>query len=202
MAADPAATEPDVTAAPGRAGGPIVHLPRGRRAEPPRAAVFLDRDGVLVEDVHYLRRPEDLRLLDGAAEALRLLRARFALVVVTNQSGIARGLFDEAALLAIHARLVGALAAEGAWLDAIYACPHLPEGEVAAFARACACRKPRPGLLLDAAEAHGLSLSNSWMIGDSARDVEAGRRAGARALLLGPGGPRTLLEAADEVSRG
>lgn len=163
----------------GPAARAIVHLPgdsRFRSGAHPRAAVFLDRDGVLVEDVRYLSRPEDLVLLPGVGPFLRALAPDHALVVVTNQSGIARGYFDEGALEAVHARLLEALAADGAAVDALYACPHLDEG--------CDCRKPAPGMILRAAEEHGLALDRSVMIGDAPRDVEAGRRAGVRSLLL------------------
>lgn len=159
----------------------IAHLPdasRVRDGSHPRVAVFLDRDGVLVEDVHHLRCPEDLRLRPGVTDALRALAPRFALVVVTNQSGIARGYFDEDDLLAIHERLTDALAEGGAIIDALYACPHLEEE--------CDCRKPAPGMLLRAAREHGLALDRSFLIGDAPRDAEAGRRAGVRSLLLEP----------------
>ena len=112
---------------------------------------------------------------------------RFSLVVVTNQSGIARGYFDEATLLEIHERLLAELAAEGAQLDALYACPHLDAG--------CDCRKPEPGMITRAASEHGLALDDSVLIGDAPRDVEAGQRAGVRSLLLDddyPGLPEAL----------
>lgn len=163
----------------GPGGRALLHLPaasRLRAGEHPRGAVFLDRDGVLIEDAHYLRRPEDLRLLPGVADALRALAPSHALVVITNQSGVARGYLDEATLHAIHVRLLEALAAEGAFVDAIYACPHLDDG--------CDCRKPAPGMILRAAREHGLALDRSCMIGDAPRDVEAGRRAGVRSLLF------------------
>lgn len=169
--------------------GALVHVPEGSRlgAAHPKAAAFLDRDGVIVEDVHYLSRPEDLRLRPGVTDALVAMAPRFSLVVVTNQSGIARGYFDEATLDAIHARLVRVLAEEGAAVDAIYACPHLDAG--------CDCRKPAPGMILRAADEHALVLDDSVLIGDAPRDVEAGRRAGVRSLLLDddyPGLPEAL----------
>lgn len=164
----------------GPGGRAVVHLPEGsrlREGEHPEAAVFLDRDGVLVEDVHFLRRPEQVRLLPGVADALRALAPTRTLVVVTNQSGVARGYFTEDDLRAIHVRLLEVLAAEGAFVDALYACPHLEAG--------CDCRKPAPGMILRAAREHGLALDRSVLIGDAPRDVEAGRRAGVRSLLLG-----------------
>ena len=165
------------------------HLPESgriiRRRPLPRTTVFLDRDGVLVEDVHFLDHPDRLRLLPGVAEALRRLQARFALVVVTNQSGLARGRFTLETLRAIHERLEERLAAADAFLDAVYFCPHLPEAPVAAYRARCACRKPRPGLLERAAREWDLDLSRSFMVGDAARDVEAGTAAGARGVRIG-----------------
>ncbi len=152
---------------------------------PLRRAVFLDRDGTLLDEVGYLARPEDLRLLPRAALGVaRLNRAGIPVVVVTNQSGIARGLFGEAELAAVHARLHEVLAREGARLEAILHCPHHPEEGLPPLRRACECRKPAPGLLLQAARLHGLDLASSWTIGDSQRDLEAGRRAGVPGRVL------------------
>nr|WP_246350995.1 HAD family hydrolase [Deinobacterium chartae] len=156
---------------------------------PGRPAVFLDKDGTLIEDVPYNVDPRRIRLMRGALEGLSALqRAGYALVVVTNQSGVARGLFAEEALGAVEARLRELLACAGVSLEGFYACPHHPEGRLSAYALECACRKPRPGLLLRAAEELGLDLAASWMVGDILHDVEAGRRAGCRALLLDTGG--------------
>jgi D-glycero-D-manno-heptose 1,7-bisphosphate phosphatase len=150
-------------------------------------AVFLDRDGTLIQDAGYIADPDQVRLVDGAAEAVRRLsRAGHLVVLVSNQSGIARGLFDEPALERVHARMEELLAAEGATLDGAYYCPYLdgPEATVAAYRRASDLRKPQPGMLLTAARELGIDLSNSWMIGDSAVDVEAGSRAGCRTILV------------------
>jgi D-glycero-D-manno-heptose 1,7-bisphosphate phosphatase len=154
--------------------------------QPPRKAAFLDRDGTINEDVHFLRRPDELRLLPGAATAIRRLRAAgYLTIVVTNQSGIARGFLSEADLLAIHERLRALLACEGAVIDAFYHCPHLPDGVVRAYARACDCRKPKPGLFQRASARHGVSVSTSVAIGDKERDVEAALAAGCgRAFLV------------------
>lgn len=150
-----------------------------------KRAVFLDRDGTLVDELGFLRRPEDLRLLPGAAEGLRLLNeAGWLAVLVTNQSGIARGYFDEADLRAVHERLTRELARGGAHLDAMFHCPHHPEVGAPPLRGPCACRKPAPGLLLEARERMGLDLGRSWMIGDSLRDLEAGRRAGLEGEIL------------------
>ena len=145
-------------------------------------AVFLDRDGTLMEDVGYPRDPADVRLLDGAAEALVSLReAGFRLVVVSNQAGIGRGLITPEEARRVHERLVAELERRGARLDDARYCPHAPDA-------GCDCRKPAPGMLLAAAEDLGLDLGASFMVGDKAIDVEAGRRAGCRTILFAPDG--------------
>lgn len=154
-----------------------------------RPAVFLDKDGTLVEDVPYSADPGDLLLTPRAGQGLRLLAgAGYALVVVTNQSGVARGLFPESALPPLAAALRGLVAREGASLADVCWCPHHPDGVVAGYALACSCRKPAPGLLRRAAAIHELDLGASWLIGDILDDVEAGRRAGCRTILLDRGG--------------
>lgn len=148
-------------------------------------AIFLDRDGTLVHPRHYPSRSEDLRLYDGIVPELRALRRMgFRLVVITNQSGLARGLFTVADLDRMHAYLRERLAAQGVWLDAIYYCPHHPDGVVPGLAIRCGCRKPAPGMLLRAADELGLSLADSWLVGDILDDVEAGHRAGCRSVLV------------------
>ena len=151
-----------------------------------RPAVFLDKDGTLIDDVPYNVDPARVRLAAGAGEGTRALQAAgHALVVVTNQSGVARGLFAPAELAGVRARIEELL---GLRLDGFYGCPHHPEGRVAAYTGACDCRKPRPGLLLRAARELGLDLARSWMVGDILDDVEAGSRAGCRTALLQSGG--------------
>ena len=152
-----------------------------------RAAVFLDRDGVIVEDVHFLKSPSQLRILPGATQALRILQDQFYIIVVTNQSGVARGLLTEDDLLAIHLELVRCLAAEGAILDVLYYCPHLPEATVQAYQAACNCRKPKPGMLLRAKRDWGIDMVHSFMVGDTPRDIEAGCAAGVKGVMLGDG---------------
>lgn len=148
-------------------------------------AVFLDRDGTLVEPRNYPSRPEDLVLYPGLATQLRRLReAGFLLVLVTNQSGLARGYFQPGDLDRMHNRLNAALHKEDAALDAIYVCPHHPDGTVPELAVDCACRKPRPGLLVQAAADFNLDLSRSWLVGDILDDIEAGNRAGCRTILV------------------
>jgi histidinol-phosphate phosphatase family protein len=146
-------------------------------------AVFLDRDGTLIKEVDYLNDPDQVELIPGAGEALKALGAAgFSLVLVTNQSGVARGLFNLETLDRIHERLTELLHEAGTSLDGIYTCNHHPD-----FGAPCSCRKPEPGLLLQAAQDLQLDLKRSWMIGDAARDLEAGRRAGTESLLVRTG---------------
>jgi len=157
------------------------------------SAVFLDRDGVIIRDSGYLRTPRGLRLMPGAAAAIaRLNRAGIPVVVVTNQSAMARGWLSPEKLEEIHAELRRRLAAAGAYLDAIYYCPHHPTAGVREHRRECDCRKPSPGMLLQAAREKAIRLSDAVMIGDKISDLEAGRRAGcATALVLSGEGRRT-----------
>jgi D-glycero-D-manno-heptose 1,7-bisphosphate phosphatase len=144
-----------------------------------RPAVFLDKDGTLVEDVPYNVDPARMRLGAGAAEGVASLhRGGFLLVVVSNQPGVARGLFPESALAAVWARLAKLLAPVP--LAGCYHCPHGPTD-------GCECRKPEPGLLRRAAAELGIDLGRSWMVGDILNDVEAGRRAGCRTVLIDNG---------------
>jgi len=150
--------------------------------------VFLDRDGTLVEEVPYLHDPGQVVLLPGVATALGALAAAgFALVVVTNQAGVAHGHYDEAAVAAVHRRLAELLGAEGVRLDGVWYCPHHPDGTVAPYARACHCRKPAPGLLEAAAAALGIDLARSWLIGNHSGDVEAALAASVAPLFVATG---------------
>jgi D-glycero-D-manno-heptose 1,7-bisphosphate phosphatase len=152
-----------------------------------RPAVFLDRDGTLIEHVHYLSDPARVRLLPGAADALkRLRRAGFARVLVTNQSAIARGMITVERLAEIHAELERQLAASDATLDGIYYCPAAPAGDDRTVVE-CPDRKPGPGMLLRAASEMGLDLRASWMVGDLISDVLAGRNAGCRSIMVRSG---------------
>jgi D,D-heptose 1,7-bisphosphate phosphatase len=151
-------------------------------------AVFLDKDGTLVDDIPYNVAPQRVSLCNGAGPALRLLaRLGYRLFVVTNQDGIAFGRFGEDAMDAVASRLQHLLQHEHLTLAGFYYCPHHPEGSVAPYATACHCRKPKPGLLLKAAHDHGIDLRASWMVGDILHDVEAGNRAGCRTILLDNG---------------
>ena len=160
-----------------------------------QAAVFLDRDGTINEEVGYLDRLEKLRLIPGSAGAIRRLNAAgFKTVVVTNQAGIARGFFDEPFLTTLHARLDELLRAEGAFLDGFYICPHHATEGQGAYLRACDCRKPAPGLLLRAVKELRLDPRRSFMVGDTLKDVEAGVRAGVRTILVRTGHGEAELE--------
>lgn len=151
-------------------------------------AVFLDKDGTLVHDVPYNADPTKVRLRHDAGSALASLQRRgYRLVLVSNQPGLARGMFLETALDRIWAAMADALSPYGVVLDGIYYCPHHPDGTVPELTRPCDCRKPAPGLLLRAAEELDLDLSRSWLIGDILDDIEAGRRAGCRTILLDVG---------------
>ena len=151
-------------------------------------AIFLDKDGTLIEDVPYNVDPALIRLYPGVPEALRRFRsAGYRLIVISNQAGVARGYFEESALAGVRETLYGLLAAEGVPLDGFYYCPHHPDGVVAAYAVACECRKPGPGMILRAAREHCVDLAGSWMIGDILNDVEAGSRAGCRTVLVDNG---------------
>jgi D-glycero-D-manno-heptose 1,7-bisphosphate phosphatase len=154
--------------------------------------VFLDRDGTLIRDVGYLRRIDELEILPKVPEALRLLREQgFKLVVVTNQSAIARGWLSEAELAEIHATLGAELARSGARLDAIYYCPHHPAEGEGAYKRQCTCRKPDSGMIERAAAELGVDPSASYVVGDQQTDVELAQRIGATPVLIRRAGAST-----------
>lgn len=169
-----------------------------------RPAVFLDRDGTLIEDVGFLGDPNGVALLPTVTDALRLLAAHnYATIVISNQSGIARGLLDEAQVRSVNAEIVRRLDGDALAIDGWYWCPHYCDG--------CECRKPEPGLLHRAVREHGLTLTGAAMIGDRGSDVELGRRVGIPGIAV-PGpqpyvGPepdlraQTLLEAAEWIVR-
>jgi D,D-heptose 1,7-bisphosphate phosphatase len=156
-----------------------------RIATPHSAAIFLDRDGTLIVDVPYNGDPNLVRVLPGVSAALRLLRSLgFRLIVVTNQSGVARGIIDESDIQNVHDRLNSLLMADGASVDAYYFCPHHPDGLVPDLARVCPYRKPQPGMLVRAANDWDIDLHRSWMIGDLASDWTAGRLARCQTLRI------------------
>jgi len=153
-----------------------------------RRAVFLDRDGTLLEEANYLSELRGLVFFPYTVAAVRLLnQSGFAVVVVTNQGGIARGIVKEAFIAEAHAFIDEKLAQGGARIDAYYYCPHHPEGAIAAFSNDCECRKPKPGQLLQAAADLDLDLPRSFVVGDRWTDVDAGEAVGARGVLVRTG---------------
>jgi D-glycero-D-manno-heptose 1,7-bisphosphate phosphatase len=158
-------------------------------------AAFIDRDGVINEDLGYVHRPEDFRLLPGVTAGLRLLQAAgFRLVVVTNQAGIARGLYDASQYEALTRHMRSMLRRQGIVLDAVMHCPHHPSAGRGGLRTACECRKPAPGMLLRARDALGLDLAGSVLIGDTRTDLLAGRAAGLRRVVLVESGKPTCDE--------
>ncbi len=162
-----------------------------RPPQPMRRAIFLDRDGTLNEEVGYLRTLADLHFCAGAVEAVRRINeAGWLALVLTNQSGVARGLFTEAVVGEVHAEMQRQLQCAGARLDAFYVCPHLllehAEGSEALrhYRIECDCRKPKPGLIVQAANDFNIDIARSFVIGDRYRDVEMGHNAGAQSVLV------------------
>jgi D-glycero-D-manno-heptose 1,7-bisphosphate phosphatase len=160
----------------------------------PRPAIFIDRDGTINEDIGYVSSPDELIIYPWAAEAVRLINgAGFKAIVITNQSGVARRLYTEETLDAIHERMTSELAREHARIDAIYYCPHHPELGDERYRMSCECRKPGPGMLFAAAREHTIDLARSYVIGDKASDINLAARAGARGVLVLTGYGRETL---------
>ena len=153
-----------------------------------RPAVFLDRDGTVIEERGYLGHLDLIELFPGSAQAIRLLKdAGYAVVIVTNQAGVARGLFDEAFVQSAHARLDAMLREQGALVDGYYYCPHHPDGSVDRYALRCECRKPAPGMVRQAAADLDLDVARSFVVGDKWLDVGLATNAGARGVLVRTG---------------
>ncbi len=153
-----------------------------------RPAVFLDKDGTVLQDIPYNVDPARMAFAPGAREGVaRLAVLGLPLIIITNQPGIALGMFGAEALRPVRRRLARMFEEEGAALAGFHYCPHLPGGALPAYAVSCACRKPAPGLLLAAAERHRIDLGRSWFVGDILDDIEAGRRAGCRTVLIDNG---------------
>jgi D-glycero-D-manno-heptose 1,7-bisphosphate phosphatase len=166
-------------------------------------AVFLDRDGTIIRDLEYLSDPDRIELLPGADEALRKLHeAGFLLVVITNQSGVARGFFDEATCWAINEKFVEILANMNVPVEEVYYCPHLPGAVVPEYDVRCDCRKPGTGLFTKAIEEHDIDISRSWAVGDSLRDLQPAGELGASTILVltGKGGLEVSLPQAQSVA--
>ena len=167
-----------------------------------RPAAFLDRDGVLNVDHGYVHRPEQLEWIAGAPESVRLLNeAGYYVIVITNQSGVARGFFDETAVKSFHAHMQSALAGKGARIDAFYYCPHHPEGTVKGFSMTCSCRKPRTGMLEQAARDWPIDINRSFFIGDKSSDIEAARNAGIFGFLYEGGSLLSVVQEASKLRR-
>ena len=152
--------------------------------------VFLDRDGTMNVEVNYLHRPEDLVLIPGTAEAVRMLNeAGYRVVVVTNQAGVARGYYSEEDVVKLHAYMNQLLGEQGAHVDAFYYCPHHPEHGIGEYKKTCHCRKPETGMFEQAEQETpgGIDKEHSYMIGDKLLDTEAGRRFGVPGILVGTG---------------
>lgn len=157
----------------------VQRIRAGQSAPAARKAAFLDRDGVINLDRAYVHQWDEFEFVPGAVDAMRRLReAGYALIVVTNQSGLARGMYTEAQFQELTRHMREALAAAGAEVEAVYHCPHHPKGKVPELAVDCDCRKPEPGMILRAVREHGLSLEQSFMVGDKPSDIEAARAAG------------------------
>lgn len=153
-----------------------------------QAAVFLDRDGTINIEKEYLYRIEDLELISGTGKAIALLnQAGYRVIVVSNQSGIGRGYYSEADVHHLHRHIDRVLAQDGAAVDAYYYCPHHPEHGQGEYRRECSCRKPLPGMILQAAQDLGINLATSFMVGDKSVDVQAGKAAGCTPILVRTG---------------
>jgi D-glycero-D-manno-heptose 1,7-bisphosphate phosphatase len=151
-------------------------------------AIFIDKDGTLIEDVPYNVNPDLVRFTPGAIAALKMLKDKgYLLIMVSNQSGVARGYFTEDALEKLKVKLQEMLAKSGVPLDDLLFCPHHPDGTVSRYSLMCECRKPKPGMILQAAKKFNIDLTESWMVGDILHDVEAGNRAGCRTILINNG---------------
>lgn len=160
-----------------------------------RRAIFMDRDGTVCEEMGYVNHLSRSRLLPRSLEAIRLANeSGYFVVVATNQSGVARGLFEEEMVRAVHRQLAERAAAGGARIDALYFCPHHPREGVPPWRLDCDCRKPKPGMLRRAAQEHDIDLSRSWMVGDGFPDIEAGTAAGVRVVQVLTGYGRGLVE--------
>ena len=166
-----------------------------------RTGVFLDRDDTIIKDMVYLNDPGKIEILPRVCDAIHTLNERnIPAIIITNQSGIARGILSEEKLSEIHLRLLKLLAEQGARIDAIYYCPHHPDGNPGEYRTACSCRKPEPGLLLQAARDFRLDLSSCYMIGDKSIDVETIHRVGGKGILLSTGGDHDIQHRPDHLA--
>ena len=163
-------------------------------------AVFLDRDNTLIEDPGYINSPTQIKLLSGAVESLvDLKKMGYKLVIITNQSAVARGIVTVEVLDQIHQKLIQLLAQKGAYIDKIYYCPYHPDGVIPEYRKESELRKPNPGMILNAAEEMDLDLSGSWMVGDSYRDVTAGKAAGCMTIMINSPATKSYKKPQDPV---
>jgi D,D-heptose 1,7-bisphosphate phosphatase len=161
-------------------------------------AVFFDKDGTLIPNIPYNINPEMIFLYSDACLGLKaLFNASFQIFIVSNQSGIAKGFFSEIALKDVEKKMEELLFAQGVKMQGFYFCPHDPKGIVSKYSKSCNCRKPEPGMLLQAAKEHKIDLSSSWMIGDILSDIEAGNRAGCKSILINNGNETLWQEGID-----
>ena len=162
-------------------------------------AVFLDRDGTIIEEVGYLSRLSDIRFLDGAAEGIRLFnKAQFKVIVVTNQSGVARGFFSEDFVHKVHQKISDYLNQKGAYIDAWYYCPHHIEGKLAKYSFDCPCRKPSTGMIEKACKEFNIDLKGSFVVGDSEKDIKLALNVGAKPVLVTTGYGKETYEKLDQ----
>ncbi len=150
-------------------------------------AVFLDRDGVIIKDVGHIRRLEDIKLIKGSAKAISELNDEYNIFIISNQAAVGRGLCDEETAFRINDKLVDILKKEDAIIDNSYLCFHHPIHGVGKYKLECECRKPNPGMILEAAKEFNIDLKKSWMIGDKTSDIKAGRLAGVKTILVKTG---------------
>ena len=148
-------------------------------------AIFLDRDGTIIEDKGYVHKIEDFKLLAGASDGIKKFnRAGFLVIIVSNQSGIGRGYYTEKDAQIFNEFLVSELKKQGAKIDDVFICPHYPESKIKFYQKICECRKPKPGMLLAAAAKYKIDLNSSWMIGNEKKDIDAGIAAGCKTVLI------------------
>jgi D,D-heptose 1,7-bisphosphate phosphatase len=163
-------------------------------------AVFMDRDGTINEEVGYLSKLNQLKIFSSTFEAIRIINeSGMKAVVITNQSGVARGFFDEDFVNAVHARINEMLQEEGAFIDRFYYCPHHPTEGSGVYKIDCGCRKPEPGMFLKAAEEMDINLASSYMIGDMPKDIQAARSAGVKGILVQTGYEGNVIPAGNPV---
>ncbi len=194
--------DPGPTSAKATAGRPVSD--RGPQSSSARRAVFLDRDGTMIEEAGYLSSLDQVKWFPGTKDAVRLLnRAGFLVFVVTNQGGIGLGLFDDEFVKMVHARLDAEVAASGARIDGWYYCPHHPNAVTSALKGPCACRKPGRAMIDAACREHHIDLAQSWVIGDRDVDVQMAAAVGARAVLVTTGhGARDLAQQGSALLEG